>query len=303
MLSEQRRHLLSLLIWRGLASSLLLLLMLWFYWPAVDALEQQHLTRLAFIWATFLGIQGLCWRYIQNYFLPQLFFQFLSDVLLIAALMFVTGGIHSPFVLLFGLVIVSAGTQARVLLVLSIAILASVAYLSSIYLFSWLKSDTLSASATLHLLLQISMFWLVGGVMALIARRHAILMLESDHILQEHRDFKHLHSDLMASMQEGILVLDVNLKVIDCNASFLHVLKHPAYLNKDLSRLGDFPEALMQSLLSDKQQSMRMEWRYGDATYLLTTGFFSSTQREAYAWLTLVDITQLRVLELKLAEQ
>ncbi|MDQ6994237.1 MAG: histidine kinase dimerization/phospho-acceptor domain-containing protein, partial [Mariprofundaceae bacterium] len=302
LLAKQRQRLLSLLLWRSLASCLLLLLTRWFYWPAADLLEQQYLMNLSFIWISLLMIQGLLWRYFQRYFLPQLFFQFSSDLVLIAALMFVTGGVHSPFVLLFGLVIVSAGTQARVLLVLSVAVLASAAYLSSVYLFSWLYAEALPSEATLKLLLQTSMFWLVGGVMALIARRHASLMLESHHVLQEHRDLKHLHRDLMAYMQEGVLVLDKALKVIDCNASFLKILNNAAYLNKDLSLLGDFPEALMTSLLSSKQQSIRVEWEYGEATYLLTNGFFSQHQ-DAYAWLTLVDITLLRTLEVKLAEQ
>ena len=129
-------------------------------------------------------------------------------------LIFITGGFHSPFVLLLGLIIVVAGTQARVLLVLSIAVLACMTYLSSVYMFAWLQSAPLRDGATLKLLLQTSVFFLVGGVMAMIARRHAVLTIESHRAVQEHQDLQRLHSDLMASMQEGVLVLDANLTVM-----------------------------------------------------------------------------------------
>lgn len=302
-LIEQRHRLFAVLLWRGVATCLVLLLTLWLYWPFANVLEQRNLMSLGLLWLAVIAIQGLLCRYLQAYFLAQLFFQFVSDLLLIAVLTFVTGGFDSPFVVLFGLVIVSAGTQARVLLVLAVSVLGSVAYLSSVYLFAWLQKQVLPSEATLQLLLQTSIFWLVGGVMALIARRHATLMVESHRARQEHHNLQHLHSDLMASMQDGILVLDVDLNVVDCNPAFLKVLNQRSFRGVALSLLGDFPEALMASLSSTKNDLLRMEWSHGEASYLLTTGYFSQAQTKAYAWLSLLDITPLRQLEMKLAEQ
>jgi len=300
---KQRSNLLKLLLWRGVATTLLLVVALSLYWPVTNAQQQRYLIDLILFWVANFVAQAVFCRFVSQAITEHILYQLVSDLLLIGMLIFITGGFHSPFVLLLGLVIVVAGTQARVLLVLSIAVLACVAYLSSVYLFAGLQGEPLPDDATLKLLLQTSVFLLVGGVMAMIARRHEILTLESYRAAQEHLDLQRLHSDLMASMQEGVLVLDADLRVVDCNPAFLHVLNRSDVLGLKLSLLADFPETLMVSLASPQNQVLRLEWLHDGATYLLTAGYFSQTQLRTYCWLTLVDISMLRDLEKKLMAQ
>lgn len=303
MISDQRKRLFALLLWRGVATTLLLLVTTSLYWPITDAQQQGYLIDLMLFWFVNFSVQGLLCRYVYQAFSMQLFYQLSSDLLMMGILIFITGGFHSPFVLLLGLIIVVAGTQARVLLVLSIAVLACMTYLSSVYMFAWLQSAPLRDGATLKLLLQTSVFFLVGGVMAMIARRHAVLTIESHRAVQEHQDLQRLHSDLMASMQEGVLVLDANLTVMDCNPAFLDVLNRDVVLGVKLSLLVNMPEALMSSLASKQKQALRMEWQHDGATYLLTVGYFSQTEGDVYCWLTLVDVSMLRELQEKITEQ
>jgi len=301
--SKQRSNLVALLLWRGVATALLLLITISLYWRITDVQQQGYLLDLMLLWLASFAIQGLLCSYVSRAISAQLLYQLFSDLLMIGILIFITGGFHSPFVLLLGLIIVVAGTQARVLLVLTIAVIACAVYLSAVYMFAWLQLEPLPDEATLKLLLQTSAFFLVGGVMAMIARRHALLMSESHRALQEHHDLKNIHSDLMASMQEGVLVLDVDLKVVDCNPAFLGVLNRDDVLGMELSLVADVPEGLLISLASKQREALRIEWQHHDATYLLTVGYFSQTYGHAYCWLTLVDVTMLRELQKKMTEQ
>jgi len=300
---KQRSNLLALLIWRAVASALLSFVMVSFYAPLMDAQQEHDFLDLWVLWLANGVLQVYLWRYVPRGFSAQLFYQLLSDLGGIGVLIFMTGGLHSPFVLLLGLMIVIAGTQARVLVVLSTAVFSCIIYLLAVYLFAWAQASPLPEEATLKLLLQTSVFLLVGGVMAIISRRHAALESESERVVQEHHKLEQLHSDLMTSMQEGVLVLDADLTVVDCNPAFLQVLQQGDVVGMALTDLADFPEALLQALSSQKKQVVRVEWAYMEATYLLTLAYFSQSQKHAHCWLTVVDLSTLRQLEKKLMEQ
>jgi len=301
MLNREQK-LLPLLLWRVSAATVVLWVVAWFYLPSFEEAQKYQ---LLYISLAFIGISGVhvaLLQYAQGAS-QQIFFQFSSDIVLIAFLTFITGGYQSPLSLLFGLVIVAAGTQARVILVLSMAVLACIAYLSSIYTFEWLHADTIPSDATLKLLLQISVFLLVGGVMAAIARRHANLSSESLRVTQEHRDFQRLHTQLMASMQEGVLVLDRELRVLDSNPAVRDIFPMPNGVTLRLSDFPRFPDPLIAFMRGTMEGSMRSEWQKGDATYLVTVGHFPKEQLGAYGWVTFVDVSELRHLERQLAAQ
>ena len=152
-------------------------------------------------------------------FFKQLLIQFGLDLLLISVLVVITGGIQSPFVFLFGLLIVAAGTQSHVMVVLLTTIFACISYLVSIYGFSIWHQIEITPAATLHILLQVSALFLVGGAMAAIARRHASLQQESHQVVRQHRRLKELHDQIVTSMQEGMLILDQALYIQDSNES------------------------------------------------------------------------------------
>jgi len=297
--SEQTR-LTHLLLWRGLAM-MLVLIAVWFYFPSMDTKQQDLLAYVGLLFVVFAVLQMLClqthWR-----IAVQLFFQFFSDVVLVGLLVVATDGYHSPFVLLFGLVIVAAGTQAQVLLVLSIAVAACASYLTAIYSFVWWQDTPLPTDATLKLLMQTSVLMLVGGVMALIARRHALLSQDHRKAKQEHKALQALHTRLMASMQEGVVVLDEKFRIRDSNPAAWDILHIDDGLELDLHEVWTIPQAILSFFANPFPDSFRCEWKRDGKEYLVTVGRFSEKHVDAYWWLTFVDVTELRLLERKFAE-
>ncbi|MDQ6967331.1 MAG: ATP-binding protein [Mariprofundaceae bacterium] len=299
---ENRSQLLQLLLWRGMAMVLILLMVNWFYLPNIALDYHQLLAYIALLFVVFSVTQSFFFRR-QWPVSIQLFFQFFSDILLVSLLVFVTGGYESPFILLFGLVIVAAGTQANVLLVLSIAVLACMGYLAAIYSFAWWQSVLLPLDATLTLLLQISVLLLVGGVMAVISRRHAALSDKSRHAAQQHQDFQALHTHLMASMQEGVLVLDEQLTIRDSNPAARAIFQVSENSQLKVTELYSFPQQVVRFLKSSAgEESYRCEWRQDKAEYLITVGKFSELYAGACWWLTLTDVSELRGLEKEVVE-
>jgi len=299
---ENRSHLLQLLLWRGMAMVLVLVMVNWFELPDIGLNQHQLLAYIALLFVVFSIIQSFFFRSPWSV-VTQLFFQFFSDILLVTVLVFATGGFESPFILLFGLVIVAAGTQAEVLLVLSIAVIACIGYLTAIYSFSWWQHLLLPADATLTLLLQISVLLLVGGVMAVISRRHAMLSDKSRRAAQQHQDFQALHSRLMASMQEGVLVLDEDLTIRDSNAAACAIFHISDNSQLKVNELPLFPQQVVSFLQSSgKEESYRCEWQQDKAEYLITVGQFPEVYAGACWWLTLVDVSELRDLEKEVAE-
>jgi len=292
----------QLLLWRGMAMVLILLMVNWFNLPNLGL---DHHRLLAYITLLFVGFSVL-----QSFFfrsqLPisiQLFVQFFSDILLVTLLVFTTGGYESPFILLFGLVIVAAGTQAVVLLVLSITVLACMGYLTAIYSFAWRQEVLLPADATLTLLLQISVLLLVGGVMAMIARRHAALSDKSRRAARQHQDFQALHTRLMALMQEGVLVLDEHLTIRDSNPAACTMFDISENSQLNVSELQAFPKEVLAFLKQPVgEDSYRCEWQQDKAEYLITVGKFPELYAGACWWLTLVDVSELRGLEKEVIE-
>jgi len=299
---ENRSHLLQLLLWRGMAVVLVLLIVNWFYLPNVGSNYQQLLAYIALLFVAFSVFQVFCFRR-QWAVSLQLFFQFFSDILLVTLLVFATGGYESPFILLFGLVIVAAGTQAEVLLVLSIAVFACMGYLTAIYSFAWWQHASLPADAMLILLLQTSVLLLVGGVMAVISRRHAALSDKSQRADQKHQDFQALHTRLMASMQEGVLVLDEDLTIRDSNPAGCAIFHISENSMLKVSELPSFPQRVVRFLQTpNKEESYRCEWQQDKAKYLITVGKFPELYAGACWWLTLVDVSELRDLKREVAE-
>jgi len=294
---ENRSHLMQLLLWRGMAMVLVLLMVNWFYLPNIGLDNHQLLSYIALLFVVFSVLQSFCFRRQWPVSL-QLFFQFSSDILLVSLLVFATGGYESPFILLFGLVIVAAGTQAEVLLVLSIAVFACIGYLTAIYSFAWWQHLLLPADATLTLLLQISVLLLVGGVMAVIARRHAALSDKSRRAARQHQDFQALHTRLMALMQEGVLVLDENLTIRDSNPAACTIFHTSENSQLKVSELHAFPKRIVDFLKDPSGETRyRCEWQQDKAEYLITVGKFPELYAGACWWLTLVDVSELRGLE------
>ena len=294
---------LLLVLWRFAAVVVLALVVSGLYWPVSNPVAQQGLLDVA--WAALLWlllVAFLCRYETERRMVLKLLF--VLDVVFVSVLVWVTGGFQSPFVVLFGFLIVAAGVQAQVYLVLGVTILACVGYLSAVYGTVWQAGLPLTQGMPLKLLLQISVFLLIGGVMGVIAKRHATLALESQEMLQAHEDLLYLHSQVMTSMQEGVLVLNHELAVVDANAAVCRMLAKPV-LSKglDICALGIFPNALWDGLKQARAKPLRMEWDYQGAVYWLHADSFTQSHQGEYYWVTLTDMTELKHLERQLAEQ
>ncbi len=300
---EGRIRLKRLLGYRVLASAVVLFAAAYFFYPALPVFQRQLFLGATFASAFFVIIE---WQLVRSElpFSAQLFIQFGLDLLLVAILVILTGGIQSPFVFLFGLIIVATGTQSQVLVVLLVTIVACICYLASIHGFALWHNLSVSSSETLHILLQTSALFLVGGVMAAIARRHASLQQESRQAVRQHHRLKELHAQVVSSMQEGIVILDESLHIQASNepAHRLLAMDHNCSWLK-LNEVATVPDALLAFLHRTGNGPFQCEWKTASGECLVTATALPDDDPSARWLLILVDISDVRKLERKLAEQ
>ncbi|WP_018294234.1 ATP-binding protein [Mariprofundus ferrooxydans] len=227
----------------------------------------------------------------------QWVFQFASDTLLCSGLIFATGGIDSPFSILLGLLIISAGSFAWFMLPLAITILACAGYLTAVYSEMWMTREPLPDTAqALQILLQVSTLMLVGGIMAAIARRHAGLRARSARVLHQHRKLRDLHDKLMEAMCEGVIVLDDRLELSDMNSAGAALLA-----GRPVSVLTAIPE-VYHCLHQQGRHACQCEYRHGEQVLLVAVTHLSD-DADARWLLTLVDISDLRQMEWQMHQQ
>jgi len=290
-------------ILRLTASATLLLASYYFFFQSLPVEQRQLFMGTAGALVLFLVFErGLINSSLT--FPVQLFIQFSLDLMLVAVLVVLTGGIYSPFVFLFGLLIVAAGTQAQVLVVLLVTVFGCICYLASINGFALWQKQPISAAEGLHLLLQTSALFLVGGVMAAIARRHASLQQESHQVEYQHRRLKEMHDQVVSSMQEGIVILDEGLHIQDSNEPARRLLNtRLGQMRLQLQEIGSTPESLLEYLGGNSGKPFQCEWHTESGICLVTASELPGEDPAARWVLTLVDISELRKLERKLAEQ
>ncbi|MDQ6989398.1 MAG: ATP-binding protein [Mariprofundaceae bacterium] len=263
--------------------------------------ESNFLRQVFVLWLVLLVIQVMLFRF-PDMNTSNLLIQLLSDLLLIGILIYGRGGVSSPFIFLLGIPIIVAGSQARVWLALLMAVLAALVYLSSIYSYAVLLQSPMLAQQTLHVLLQTSVLLLVGGIMAMIARRHVDLQREQRQTKTKHRRLQELHSQVLASMQEGVVILDESFCIQDFNQATIHVLQVGSqHIGQDLSRVLHIPQVMRDYLQQPHQPVFRCECQHQGQPLLLT---LTRLLEEHAAWLlTIVNVSEVRQLERQLAEQ
>jgi signal transduction histidine kinase len=266
---------------------------------------QQPLTlykQLFFLWLALFSAQLLSFH-LQIPKNINVFIQLLSDLILIGFIIYHSGGYASPFIFLLGIVIIAAGTQASILLSLIMAVLASATYILSIYSSSNAHYQPISSDQALKLLLQTSLFFLVGGIMALISRRHANLEQKQKDTTTQHKQLQEIHSQVLQSMQEGIITLNSDLSIQAFNpaaAHFLGLAKQHAGFKVD--SFIHIPDALHEFSRNDEADILRHEINWHGNDLLLT--FTKLQHSDQSSWLmTIVNITETRSLERQLAEQ
>ncbi len=258
--------------------------------------------QLAFLWVALLSTQILAFRLHAPRHL-NLFIQLASDLILIGFIIYSSGGYDSPFIFFLGIIIIAAGTQASILLTLITAVLASATYVATVYMFANAHMQSISGDQALKILLQTSLFFLVGGIMAFIARRHARLEQKQQDTSIKHQQLQEIHGQVLQSMQEGIIMLDSSLQIQAFNpaaAEFLGLSEQHAGF--EISSFIDIPNALYKFSHPNEASVFRHEISRHEHDLLLT--FTKLHQGSQASWLmTIVNITETRALERRLAEQ
>jgi len=292
-----------LFVARCIIAILLLFILAFFYFYPLPKIQSSMLIVAALLQSLLLLVQ---WKLINTGISrgAQIGFQLLGDMLLVTVLVFVTGGSASPFALLFGLLIIATGTQTQPMLALAVALAASACYLGSAYLTAWYHQHAISINESLAILLQVSAFLLIGGVMGYIVRRQQRLVVEGSRVIRLHRKLKTLHSQVMETMHDGVLILDGACYITDCNRAACFMLGEGADIRgKQLSRLIHLPVRLQRYFEDGHRHACRCEYeRQGRILFIMATQM-PEGDKQAKWLLSMVDITDIRQLEQKLAAQ
>lgn len=292
---------LNRLFWaRSVASFTLLILFNWFT-KDTQLSPTITLQTVVLIWLSLLAAQWVLLQLLKP-IVGNLLFQLCSDLILIGLLIYISGGMASPLVFLLGVVIIIAGAQARTLLVLAMAVLAAITYLISIYSHAASQYTPITDAYTLKILLQTSLFFLTGGIMALIARRHSSLQQSQHTATKEQRKLKALNKQILYTMQEGMIILDDQLDIHDFNpaAQALLGLK-PECRGQALHHILHTSSDMLYHIMKNDCQSFKLEQKIGSQHLLLNLVHIRDEQN---MWLmTIINISETRALERKLAEQ
>jgi signal transduction histidine kinase len=286
-----------LILYRSLAGgAIILVAALWFY-PASTVFQQRLMHAAGFLFTLLIAAQWLL-ALSQTSNKLQWGFQFVFDALLAGVLIFSTGGIHSPFSFIPGLIIIASGILAWGILPLVITVLASICYLAAVYGEIWyMHGLLLNMQQALHVLLQVSAWMLVGGVMAYIARRHARLRASSDEAAKQHQELRDLHLKVIQSMREGIIVLNSALQISEMNEAARQLLGL-----QTMAALNAAP-GLQDYLHHPTSSRFQCEYRHSEKKTLLVAATQLSGDNNAAWLLTFVDISEIRRLEQKLIQQ
>ncbi len=294
----------QLLWYRILTATLLLCIAAYFYFQPLPPVQRTVMLAVAFAFVLFAGVQ---WLLLKST-LPlsqQLGFHFITDLLLASGLVFATGGQDSPFAFVYALIIVAAGTQAAALLVLSISVAACAFYLCAAYAYLWLLKAGAVPEDTLGILLQVSALLLVGGVMAAVAARQERLQKDRRLAIRQHAYLEELHSQMINTMQEGVLVLSPDLVVEESNLAANMMLGGTAdsIQGKPLPELMQLPGRLKRHFANPRHFSCSCEYRQGDQFYMLNVIHLRRGDDMSPWLLSIVDVTDVRKLEQGLAAQ
>lgn len=228
--------------------------------------------------------------------------QFSSDLLLIGLLIFGSGGLNSPFIFLLGLVIIAAGTQPKVLMVLFLSVQASIVYLTAVYTLRYLQHLPLQAEDTIRILLQTSLFFLAGGIMALIAKRNSSLQQESQQTTAIHHQLKERYDQVLSTMEEGIIMLNDALDIDDFNAAAAKIIGiNSRQTGYKLSSFLNIPAGIINHVKRQQSGAFQVECEHHNFILLLR---LTKLPGDISSWLlTIVDITENKQLTAQLAEK
>ncbi|RME86716.1 MAG: PAS domain-containing protein [Zetaproteobacteria bacterium] len=204
-----------------------------------------------------------------------------------------TGGPESPWGALFGLVIIGTGFGSEPLLPVVAAVGASAAWLLSGYA---RRLGFVSALPPQALLLQVSAWLLAGGVIGALVRRRTQSEQRARRAERVHRRLKLAHANVLAAMQEGVVLVGEGMRVLDANPAARRMLGEP--IEDEIRRLFAQRPELWDGVR--ERTPVEAECERGERVWLVR---YTPMPALAEGVITLVDATRMRELERALARE
>jgi len=176
---------------------------------------------------------------------PRVGLTFIIDIVLIIMLTIATGGLLSPFVPLFALVLIAAAPFCRKVMVLSLTVASAAGFVFSAYATAWWLHLQMAPLSPLHILLHVSVLFLVGGVIAAIVERYSRL-------LHAHRQAEQGREQVQVQYDEVVqrLVAQEKLAALGGMAAMVaHEVRNPLQtIAQAVELLTNSPPAVVQQL-------------------------------------------------------
>ncbi|MDX8408650.1 MAG: PAS domain-containing sensor histidine kinase [Mariprofundales bacterium] len=144
---------------------------------------------------------------------------FIIDITLIVILVAATGGLLSPFSLLFALVLIASASFCHRTAILLLTVMAAAGFVLSSYATAWWLHLAMAPLSPLRILFQVSVLFLVGGVMAAIVARHERLHAAQQQSEQNRQQIQGRYEQILQQMHDSMLLVDGDGMVVDANSA------------------------------------------------------------------------------------
>ncbi len=209
-------------------------------------LHQDGIAFYAFIaFAYIITIPYSLWMRNQSKMRQLAPLQFLVDLVLASGLLYFTGGrSHDLIILLYPLIILSAGIILPLKQTIQITLLSIISYALVIFLMSQNVPGAANSSSKdlFSVLLRIGIFLVFGVVSATISQ-------QCDYISKKEKQFREITKVIFENVKTGLLLLDSNDNILMANnrACVLLGRDEPGLRDKNLSSIHLKPSALKDS--------------------------------------------------------
>ncbi len=245
------------------------------------------------------------------------YFQIIIDTIFSSVVIFVTGGVSSPFIFLYPFIIIFAGifiskVASYVIAALSIVFYLAVVLLSLVNFSTFSESKELYERLSLNILLRnaglltlylhLIGFILLAALGAYLSERLATTREELGESERSLFRLKNLHENILQSLTTGVMTLDFNGRVVSVNKAGM-----------DIIRVGDEEDIVGKNLkefFHDVEIDNLVDKKRGEIIYKnkdnhsLLIGFSASmlqdTDKTTYGYIIVFqDLTEIRDLEEK----
>lgn len=252
---------------------------------------------------TYIVLWGVQWFWLRprKVNLSRIGLLWLADLFLLACLVYATGGAASPYSFLFALCIVAAGAESTAMELVALSLAASAMYLCSVYAYALKAGLPIGPYSTFASLMNTSILFLIGGVVAMLAKRRERMVKEQDRLASQHRALQLVHNQVMQAMQEAVLLLNEDYKIMAFNPSAKRMFR-ALEIGQDVRTLLPIPHRLLDVMESQKSFSTQ-ECKHNGRSYLLSATRFREKGGNSMWLFTVADITDFTRLKEKLVEQ